>query len=155
MSSRTLYYWDANIFIAWLTNEPRPADEIAGIEFQVREIDAHTAHLVTSVLTPTEVLAVGVTADKRDQLKRLFQREHCHLVDVTREVAEIAHDIRVTHLNQGRKIKTPDAIQLATAISSGCPVFYTFDKGLPRTINANGKSLVVEKPHPTQYPLGL
>lgn len=126
-SKARYYYWDANIFIAWLRNEPRSPDEVAGIEFHVREIDARRAHLVTSVLTLTEVLATGVTSDKSDQLKRLFQRRNCHLIDVTREVAEVAHDIRVIYQNQGRKVKTPDAIHLATAIFFGCPVFYTFD----------------------------
>lgn len=157
MSRDTIYYWDANIFIAWLTGESRSPDEIEGIQSQVRKIDACEAHLVTSVLTLVEVLETGVTLDKRNQLKSLFQRENCHLVDVTKEVAEIARDIRVSQSSQGRKIKTPDAIHLATAIFFSCPVFYTFDQGLPSSIEVCGKKLRIEKPQAeaVQLPLGF
>lgn len=155
MSGKTIcYYWDANIFIAWLTNEKREADDIAGVKAHVEAIDQREAHLATSVLTLTEVLEVGVTREKRDQLKRLFQREHCHLIDVNSEIAELAHDIRVIGQKEGRKIRTPDAIHMATAIFFGCPKFYTFDEAhLPSSIEVNGKLLILEKPRPMQYRL--
>lgn len=148
------FYWDTNIFIAWLINEKREADEIAGIEAHVEAIDQGKAHLVTSVITLTEVLEVGVTREKRDYFKRLFQRERCHLVDVNSEIAELAHDIRVSAQQTGRKIKTPDAIHMATAIFFGCPTFYTFDAALLfSSIEVNGKLLILDKPRPSQYRL--
>ena len=50
-----------------------------------------------------------------------------NLIPIDASIAEKAAELRAKYL-----IKTPDALQLATAILSGCDAFLTNDKGLRR-----------------------
>jgi len=52
------------------------------------------------------------------------------LIDVSDRVAELGAELRAKYLNQGKKLKTPDALCLATAILAGCSVFITNDTRL-------------------------
>ena len=52
------------------------------------------------------------------------------MIDFNREVAVISARVRADYPH----IKTPDAIQLATAINQGASRFYTADKKLPKKI---------------------
>ena len=50
------YYWDANIFIAWLKNEKRKAGEMEGLAEIVWMVERNQAVMVTSVVSKSEVL---------------------------------------------------------------------------------------------------
>ena len=95
-----------------------------------KAIAAGTLPAVTSGLTLLETLIqpyrVGnaVLAERYEAL--LTRSRGLHLVEITRAVCRVAAHLRAVH-----SVKTPDALQLATALLTKCPVFLTNDRKLP------------------------
>ena len=157
-----LVYFDSCIFIAHLKSENRhDPNDMAGVNELVDKIDRSEIQLVTSVLSFSEVLESGVPTNTREQFKLLWGRRNCHLVDVSREIAEIAHNIRDYYRRQQDglpTLTTPDALHLATAISFGCARLYTFDQNdepgrrrglIPLSPTIAGQyTLTIKKPAP-------
>ncbi len=87
--------------------------------------------IVTSVVSLLEVLVVP----KRQHENLLCQRyretfaffPNLSLVAVDTDIVEIASDIRAEH-----NVRTPDAIQLATAIHAGADAFVSADRYLAK-----------------------
>ena len=85
---------------------------------------------VTSGLTLLETLVqpyrVGnaMLAERYEAL--LTRSRGLHLVEITRAVCRVGAQLRAAHT-----LKTPDALQLATALLTKCPVFLTNDRELP------------------------
>lgn len=85
---------------------------------------------VASVLTLLEALVqpsrVGdaVLAERYEAF--LARSRGLRLHEVTRPIARAAAHLRAVH-----NIRTPDAVQLATALVAGCSAFLTNDKDLP------------------------
>lgn len=69
------------------------------------------------------------------QYKKFFQLPEVELVQLTREVFDIAANLRAK-----QNLKTPDAIHLAAAIHAGCDEFWTNDRRLEKA--ANGKIIL-------------
>src|SRR5436853_6164062 len=94
-SKPELVYWDAGIFLAWMTDEQRadPAD-LEGIKEQVKLFSDGKLQLATSVITLTEILESQLPHGARETFEKLFQRRNCHLVNLDRNMASIAHNIR-------------------------------------------------------------
>jgi predicted nucleic acid-binding protein len=86
--------------------------------------------IVTSVLTLTEVLVHPLRrgdhklADQHRQI--LLHARHVTTLPISDAIAEAAAELRSQH-----GFRTPDAIQLATAISAGATSFVTNDTRLP------------------------
>ena len=164
-----IVYFDSCIFIAHLKKEERQdPHDMAGVKDLISKIDRSEIQLATSVLTLSEVLESGVPPGTREDFKQLWGRQNCHLIEVNRDIAEIAHTIRDYYQQQQDELptlKTPDAIHLATAIFFGCEKFYTFDRNDQRGRNraliplsplvAGRYQLTIEKPTPEggQLPL--
>jgi predicted nucleic acid-binding protein len=167
-SKRRVAYWDSCLFAAWLGDEGPPArtqEEVDGLQEQFRLHSTGQLIIVTSVITLTEVLASKQTdPSKREKFVSLFSRPDFYLINTTRQIAEVAHEIRdyyqtVIHPTKGRplKVEIPDALHLASAIVNDvCDVFYTFDKDddskrralVPLSMNVAGKyKLPIEVPH--------
>lgn len=129
MSGKEAIYWDSCIFIAYATNETRVDErDMAGVEELVKLIDMNQFVLVTSVITITEVLEKSSGTKAREIFLDFFKRPNSLLVDITRPIAEIAHDIRNDYtLGNGQKLSTADSLHIASAINTRCSVFYTFD----------------------------
>ena len=125
-------YFDSCIFIAYLKNEQRPdPNDMAGVNDLIERIDRAEIQLATSVLSLSEVLERGVPLGTREDFTQLWGRQNCHLIEVNRDIAEIAHTIRDYYQQQSDgwpTLTTPDALHVATAISFGCQTFYTFDQ---------------------------
>jgi predicted nucleic acid-binding protein len=86
---------------------------------------------VTSVVTLIEVLTKPLR-EGRVELAQTFhpyltQGKNLNLVSLAPDIAEQAAALRARY-----RFKTPDAIQLATALASGCAVFITNDAQLKR-----------------------
>jgi len=85
---------------------------------------------VTSALTLLEVLVVPLRAGDRQLAERyeslLTRGRGLRLVDITRAQLEAAASLRAV-----TGARTPDALQLAAAISAGCKTFVTNDRRLP------------------------
>ena len=99
-------------------------------------VDRGELRVVTSVLTLTEVLVHPMRRgdhDLADQYRRiLLHANQITTVQVSEGVAEEAGQLRARH-----NLRTPDAIQLATAIRSGASSFLTNDGRLPKLAPLN------------------
>jgi predicted nucleic acid-binding protein len=85
---------------------------------------------VTSALTLLEVLVMPLRHGDAELARRyealLTRSRGLELVDVTRSVLRDAAALRAA-----TGVRTPDAIQLATALAHRCPAFLTNDRQLP------------------------
>lgn len=100
------YLVDTNIAIAML------AKEQVVIEF-AQHARNDKMPLFFSVITECEVFS-GLKSDFQLHGVKLFNSRRC--LDVNSKIARIAGDIRREQKAKGRKLKTPDAIIVATAI---------------------------------------
>jgi predicted nucleic acid-binding protein len=156
--------WDTGIFIAWLTDEKRNANEIIGIEEQIELFNSGQLIITASTLIFTEISANRLLKQHLDKLDKFTQTSRNFvLTDVTKRIAKLAGEIQdyYRHLEDGvdAPILTPDAIHLATAINNQCSHFYTFDEknrvGKSRglvplsPLIAKRYNLIIEKPFPS------
>ena len=85
----------------------------------------------SSVITLIEVLSqpkrTGNIAVERAYSEFLLNSAHLSLLRVDEAIADRAADLRARY-----NLRTPDAIQLATAIHAGCQAFLTNDLALRR-----------------------
>ncbi len=86
---------------------------------------------ISSTLTLTEVLTLPIKLNKPvlviEYEAILLNSTGFQLISLDSKIAKIAADIRARY-----NLKTPDAIQIATAIAYGCQAFLTNDRGLRR-----------------------
>jgi predicted nucleic acid-binding protein len=118
---------DTAVFIYFIEEEPRFLPHILPLFI---EADRGERTLVTSALTLLEVLVVpyraGDTrlADRYDRL--LTSSRGIRMVELGHE-----HLRAAARLRAATGAKTPDAIQLVAALTSGCRTFVTNDRRLP------------------------
>jgi predicted nucleic acid-binding protein len=146
------YYWDANIFLAWLKNEKRKAGEMEGVAEIVWMVDRNQAVIVTSVVSKSEVLQSTLPPSAQKMFSQIFQRPNLVLVDFSDHIADLAGTIRDFYKQQGKKLKLGDAQHLATAIAYQVDEFHTFDEYdlIPLSGNVAGHKLIICKPKGTQ-----
>jgi predicted nucleic acid-binding protein len=140
-----LYYWDSCLFLAWLKDEARTSGEMDGVREIIERSRKRDCRIMTSVLTSIEVLEGKIPAGMDTMFTGLLKR--ITRVGIETKVAQLAHDIRNHCAKEGRNIKTPDAIHLATAILNRADEFHTFDDQLiGLSGNIAGHKLVICKP---------
>lgn len=93
--------------------------------------DAGKLSVITSVITLTEVLVIPFK-EKNDTLitayKNLIKNsDNFHLLEITSSIAEKAAQVISTY-----NLKTPDGIQIASAIEFSADIFLTNDSKLKR-----------------------
>lgn len=92
----------------------------------LRAAEDGKCHLVTSLLTLLEILVIpkrlGLTALCQRYRELLDSFPNLSLQPIDREILEIASDIRASY-----NIRTPDAIQLATALRARADLFISHD----------------------------
>ena len=86
---------------------------------------------VTSVVTFSEVLVIPIRT-RNSNLAELYQEvlsidRGIGVYSITQQIAEEAARIRATY----RRIRTPDALQMATAVIAGAHYLLTNNKALP------------------------
>lgn len=85
----------------------------------------------TSVITLTETLSFPMRMRDSAQVSAyralLLRTPHFLAMRATNEIAERAADLRARY-----NLRTPDAIQIATALEAGCEAFLTNDLALRR-----------------------
>jgi predicted nucleic acid-binding protein len=95
------------------------------------EVEKGRIVAVTSTVTLAECLVQPFRAKAMElaaRYKTLFRDfPHLSVIPVSEEIAEKAAWLRAQY-----QLKTPDAIQLATALVSGSYVFLSNDEGLPK-----------------------
>jgi predicted nucleic acid-binding protein len=96
----------------------------------------HGRILVTSALTLHETLVVPIrlgNAPLADQYEAvLTEARGIRLIDISRDQLRAAARLRAA-----TKVKTPDALHLAAAMSAGCRCFVTNDRRLPNIPGLN------------------
>lgn len=95
------------------------------------DVAAGRREVVTSSLTLLEVLVVPYRAGNLALASRyeayLSGSRGVRLVDIDRSHLRTAAQLRALHPG----VRTPDALQLAAALSAGCSAFVTNDRELP------------------------
>ena len=93
-------------------------------------VDAGRVHAVTSGVTLLETLVVPLRKGATELARRyevlLTRSAGLRLVPLENTVLVAAAALRAA-----TRVKTPDALQLAAALSAGCSVFVTNDRRLP------------------------
>lgn len=152
-------YWDSCVFISHLSGEQRDSFEVAGIDDVVKDVDSNKIILVSSVVARVEVLRD--LGDKQDRFIDVLKNPNIQEIDVNKIIAQMAGDIRYQFQQIGiNRLKTPDAIHLATALWAEVDEFQTFDGcgKPPGLLDFNGhailKGLKIVKPHSKHPYLG-
>ena len=118
---------DAALFIYFIEEDPR---FLPLVEPLFEEADAGRRELVTSALTLLEVLVVPFRAGNPSLAHRyeqlLTRSKGIRMIDLSRDQLRGAAQLRAA-----TGLKTPDALQLAAAIASGCTSFVTNDRRMP------------------------
>lgn len=118
---------DTSIFIYLIEEEPRFLPHILPL---FEQADRGTRVLVTSALTLAEVLVVPYRAGHRQLAERYEQLltlgRGIRMVDLTRDQLRAAAQLRAA-----TGARTPDALHLVSALSTGCKTFLTNDRRLP------------------------
>jgi predicted nucleic acid-binding protein len=116
---------DTCAFIYFVEEDERYVDLVAPI---FERIDAGQLRAATSALTLLEVLAVPFRAGNPPLAERyealLARGRGLLLVDMNRRVLRTAAQLRA----QDARLRTPDAIQLASALVAGCTTLLTNDR---------------------------
>lgn len=162
-TGKRIFYWDAAVFIAWLANEACwPPSVIIGMEDVAREVTDNKAILCTSTLTSTEIFQGRLTKSQKTKLAALLQRTNVQQIAADSRITDRASAIREFYNGKGNKIKTPDAIHLATAILYKADELQTMDgletktgkqtKLLALSGDVAGYNLVIVNPYPLRTP---
>ena len=118
---------DTSVFIYFIEEEPRFLPHILPL---FEQADRGSRILVTSTLTLLEVLVVPYRAGARQLAERyeqlLTRGRGVRLVDITRDQLRAAAQLRAA-----TGARTADALQLVSALSTGCKAFVTNDRRLP------------------------
>jgi predicted nucleic acid-binding protein len=119
---------DTVVFIYYIEENPSFLPLVGPIFEQVA---AGRLEVVTSSLTLLEVLVVPLRTGNlalADRYEAYLSRSRgLRLVDIGRQQLRAAAQLRALHPS----LRTPDALQLAAALSAGCRSFVTNDRRLP------------------------
>lgn len=101
------------------------------VEAIFREVDLGNLEAITSTITLTEVLTMPIAKQLahyvRDYRDMLLNTNNITTLDISALIAESAAQLRAKY-----RLRTPDALQVATALSSSCDAFLTNDLGIKR-----------------------
>lgn len=117
---------DTAPIIYYLENHPQYKDSI--IKFFTMCMEKNI-QVITSAITIEEYLVFPFSSGKMeltDNFKRFLEYMNVEVVDINSTIAEQGAKIR----GQYKNFKAMDALQIATAIVSGCDMFFTNDKQL-------------------------
>ncbi|MGC1378165.1 MAG: PIN domain-containing protein [Anaerolineales bacterium] len=121
MPEPSFLYWDANVFLSYINNDPQRFPVLDAILEAVET--TKTQRIVTSVLSKVEVAwaaneklnrALSVAEEKR--IDEMWDNpDVIEFVDFGDEIALTARKLMRTGLTRGWKLRTNDAIHLASA----------------------------------------
>ena len=135
----SVHFWDTNLFIYLIEQDPTWHDTIIKIR---QDMLAKDDILVTSTLTLGEVLLKPLRENRLDlaeKYRSILTSSSVILINFDESVAERFAKIRSQY---GKKVKPPDAIQLACAGAYRVDLFITNDERLEE-IMVDGVSEIV------------
>jgi predicted nucleic acid-binding protein len=131
--------FDTSPIIYFVERNPKYLDLVREV---IRRVDLGEIEGRSSVVTLTEVLTKpkqsGNAAIEAEYSSLLLNSRNFALVPISVEIAELAADLRARY-----NIRTPDALQIAAALSVGCQAFVTNNTVLRRV--ADLKILVLDQ----------
>lgn len=139
MSEPRFFYWDANVFISYLNNDPSRLPTLEAI-LEAME-SSKTDRIVTSVISKVEVAWVAherlnraLNMEEELRIDALWDNpEIVEMVDFNDEIALVARKLMREGMARGWKLRTNDAIHLASAQWVGAMELQTYDKNdMPR-----------------------
>jgi len=130
-------FWDTNLFIYLIEENPL---YLGKIDTLLSYLDNEGYEIITSTLTVGEILTKPYK-DGRLDLVQKYQIffEDIFLVDLDRHTAS-----RFAQMRAQCNIKTPDAVQIASAIQGGADLFVTNDERLQRCARDDFKILLLK-----------
>jgi predicted nucleic acid-binding protein len=118
---------DTALFIYFLEEDER---FLPLVEPLYRDADSGRRELITSALTLLEVMVVPYRAGNTALAERyehlLLRSRGIRVVDISIDQLRTAAQLRAAV-----RVKTPDALQLAAALTCGCSCFVTNDRRIP------------------------
>jgi len=118
---------DTAVFIYFIEEDHR---YLPLVEEVFEAVDAGSLVAVTSALTLLETLVVPIRAGNKRLAESyeslLSQSRGLHLIDLDRSILRRAAEIRAL-----AGLKTPDALQVATALQTECTTFLSSDRQIP------------------------
>lgn len=119
---------DTAPFIYFVERHPIYLDRMRSV---FKFIDTGTIAGFSSTVTLTEVLTqpfkTGNTTFEKEYRNILVNSNNFTLVPINISIAERAAQLRAQY-----NLKTPDALQVSSAVATGCDAFLTNDMGLKR-----------------------
>ena len=125
-----IVYLDTSILLAWLGDEERDGDEMAGVYECFDRIRKGEIQAIVSSLFRTEIDIDQFDAEKRADFFSLLSERNPLEVTLENRVCKLAGEIRWHFRKDGKRIETPDALHLAAAIHHDASEFYVFDRGV-------------------------
>ena len=128
MSGNRKIFFDTTPLIYFLENSTVFSQSV---EQKINECIQTRTNIFISVLGCGEYLVVPYREKDKEQEKRFFKfikDLNIKVTDINLEIMKSAAQLRAKY----KFLKTPDAIQIATAIDVGCDEFYTNDVGLKK-----------------------
>ena len=140
-------YWDSSVFRGYFNNTENQRSQCLPI---ITAAESGRTLIITSALTLAEVFWLEKEAsfdqDTTDKMKDFFGYSFIGLSDLTRTIAERAHEISRGHQN----LSHWGSIHLATAIHSDIVLLETFNHELLnydwQFRNQNGEEISITKP---------
>lgn len=115
-------------FIYYVEQQPEYIDRIRAI---MQRVSAEGLSVVASVMTLTETLTKPLKVGDQvlvQEYRALFRNtRQVRLIPITVQIADLAAQLRARY-----NLKTPDALQIATAIDARSDLFLTNDLGIKR-----------------------
>lgn len=116
------FFFDTNVFIYFFEAHPIFGPKAKKF-FDLLNLNQATA--VTSVITQLELLSLPTTENQQLLLQHFLETPNLSIIDINQEIA-----IESARIRRQYQFRTPDAIQLATAIFAQVDTFVTNDKRL-------------------------
>ena len=126
-------YWDTDVFLSYLNDNP---DRIPTLQAILDNVSKDKQHLiVTSTITKVEVAWVAheklnrvLSTDEENRIDALWDDSSViEFVEFHDDIAIFARDIMRTGMIKGWKLRANDAIHLASAQSVQCYEVNTYD----------------------------
>lgn len=121
-------FLDTSPFIYFIDRDPNYIEVVDALFEAIAE---RRLHGITSGITLLETLVIpyrNADLDLASQYESIITNsQNLKFVELDRNILRIAAQIRAEH-----SIKTPDAVQIAAALSAGAAVFVTNDRALPK-----------------------
>lgn len=147
---------DANIVIDILHGNAaghRTPDEWGGILELLEDLEKRRVSLAVPSALFVELIPSHHAPGALANFFRVLQRDNVEVVDLTVPVARRVADIRDRSMANGTKLKTLDAIYVATADFSAAEVLYTVDRKILSNDGKLGIRTRFRRPKPSRMTL--